>query len=235
MSSSTKTTTLQLNQWSRTDGVCMDDFNADNLAIDTAFSGLRIPSVKLLDVTTSTDAEQVDLDFSTLDLSPFRSLEVVACNLESACTNVSSNNAGDRVYLRVNGDASSSYHYYSNLSYSSTLNGTYTYLASGTLPYPIYDYTNLAPSSMMSLHLAFTPGHDATRRMALAALNFDTGIYRAASEKAWVNLQEGIYTQLNSIASLQTLNFVAIANTAYNSGASGIKAGARFLVYGNKT
>lgn len=36
MASTGKTANLGLNQWARTDGVCMDDFNADNALLDAA-------------------------------------------------------------------------------------------------------------------------------------------------------------------------------------------------------
>ena len=40
MASTNKTANFQLNQWARTDGVCMDDFNSDNSKIDAAISVL---------------------------------------------------------------------------------------------------------------------------------------------------------------------------------------------------
>ncbi len=39
MASTNKTANFQLNQWARTDGVCMDDFNSDNAKIDAAIAG----------------------------------------------------------------------------------------------------------------------------------------------------------------------------------------------------
>ena len=74
MASTNKTPHLGLNQWVLTDPFLMDDFNADNAKLDTALNA--VPCVKLLDITTQTDATQVDLDLSGLDLSRFVSLRV---------------------------------------------------------------------------------------------------------------------------------------------------------------
>ena len=74
--SSSKTASLKLNQWQRTDPVVMDDFNADNAKVDAALSSL--PVVKLFSVTVGTAAQQVDIDLSGVDWSRYAYLHVCA-------------------------------------------------------------------------------------------------------------------------------------------------------------
>ena len=83
MASTNKTPNLGLNQWVLDDPLLMEDVNTDNQKIDTAVAGLQgqlgaMPYVKLFDITTTADAEQVDLDLSGLDLSQFAKLEIYA-------------------------------------------------------------------------------------------------------------------------------------------------------------
>ncbi len=83
MASTNKTPNLGLNQWVLDDPLLMEDVNTDNQKIDTAVAGLQgqlgaMPYVKLFDITTTADAEQVDLDLSDLDLSQFAKLEIYA-------------------------------------------------------------------------------------------------------------------------------------------------------------
>ena len=86
-----KTENLKLNQWSLSDPVLMEEFNADNRIIDKAVAPLsgRIDStaellsnkietataplalVKLGEIMTGTDCQQLDIDFSDLDWSKY--------------------------------------------------------------------------------------------------------------------------------------------------------------------
>lgn len=76
MASTNKTTNLGLNQWVLSDPFLMEDMNEDNRKIDAAIGGMV--NVKLLDVTTSANVQQVDLDLSGIDLTKYASLQVLA-------------------------------------------------------------------------------------------------------------------------------------------------------------
>lgn len=72
--SSGKTETLGLNQWQLSDAFLMEEMNEDNRRVDAAVAA--VPYVKLMDVTTSVDAQQVDLNLSAIDFSNILSLVV---------------------------------------------------------------------------------------------------------------------------------------------------------------
>ena len=74
--SSGKTETLGLNQWQLSDAFLMEEMNEDNRKVDAAVTA--VPYVKLLDITTKTDAAQIELDLSGIDLSPYLELHLIA-------------------------------------------------------------------------------------------------------------------------------------------------------------
>ena len=55
MPSTNKTATLGLNQWIKTDGVCMADFNADNAKVDAAIAEAKANGVKFFTGTYTGD------------------------------------------------------------------------------------------------------------------------------------------------------------------------------------
>ena len=61
----------QLNQWDAADRVLREDFNRDNKKIDAAITALRsaCPRNKLAEITTDTEATQIDTDLSAYDLT----------------------------------------------------------------------------------------------------------------------------------------------------------------------
>ena len=61
----------QLNQWDAADRVLREDFNRDNEKIDAAITALRsaCPRNKLAEITTDTEATQIDTDLSAYDLA----------------------------------------------------------------------------------------------------------------------------------------------------------------------
>ena len=75
-----QTANYQLSQWDAEDRILREDFNRDNEKIDQALKELQqtLPYVKLLDVTTEAEAQQVDLDVSQIDFSPYRRFELEA-------------------------------------------------------------------------------------------------------------------------------------------------------------
>lgn len=66
-----KTQNFQLSQWDETDRILREDFNTDNAKIDAAIAA-ACPIVKLLDITTTAAAQQIDLDFSNIHLANYR-------------------------------------------------------------------------------------------------------------------------------------------------------------------
>ena len=76
MASTNKTTKLKLNQWVLSDPFLMEDMNEDNRKIDAAVSAN--PYVKLMDITTIANAQQVDLNVSGIDLTKYAMLQLFA-------------------------------------------------------------------------------------------------------------------------------------------------------------
>ena len=75
-----KTQHYGLCQWDAEDRILREDFNRDNEKIEEALKEFQgaLPYVKLLDVTTEAEAQQVDLDVSQIDFSPYRRFELEA-------------------------------------------------------------------------------------------------------------------------------------------------------------
>lgn len=93
MSSASKTANLSLSQWAATDGVCREDFNADNLAIDAAVGAVPVRIIKT--VTTSVAAASVEIDLSDVDMNEYS--EIWIDNRLGV-----SYDAGTSAYLRLN-------------------------------------------------------------------------------------------------------------------------------------
>lgn len=126
MPSTNKTAVLQLNQWVRTDGVSMDDFNADNAAIDAAIDAAlsAAPWQRLREVTTSAAAAQVDMLVSDIDFTEYAQLRIepiLPPEVRTALT------AKLGIRMRVN-DLTGGYDYCSQ--YSATSRYSQNYLAS---------------------------------------------------------------------------------------------------------
>ena len=97
-----KTDYLQLNQWQPEDPVLRTDFNADNQKIDAAFAA--VPLVKLKEVVTQQDAQQVDVDVSDIDFDAYDEV-IVYVEFENA---TASGSPSPYCYLQVNGVADAS-------------------------------------------------------------------------------------------------------------------------------
>lgn len=80
-----QTANYQLSQWEPSDRILREDFNADNAKVDavlakTAAAADRVdaaiaaaaPIVKLLDVTTTSTVQQIDLDLSGIRLADYQ-------------------------------------------------------------------------------------------------------------------------------------------------------------------
>lgn len=107
--SSKKTENIQLNQWEPQDNFLREEFNEDNRRLDAALGELR--HVTLLDVTTESEAAQVDLDLSAVDFLEYLRLEFYVLD----CT------AKNCVWLRTNGISEGYSYYYNNGSNTTTL------------------------------------------------------------------------------------------------------------------
>ena len=72
------TQNYQLNQWEASDRVLREDFNSDNRKIDAAIAEAKdaCPYVRLLTAALPTDAAQLDLDVSALDLTQYYLLDL---------------------------------------------------------------------------------------------------------------------------------------------------------------
>jgi hypothetical protein len=77
----------------------MSDFNADNAKIDAALAAVAagVPYVKLLDVTTTEDSQQIDIDVSTIDLTQYRRLDI---HLDPGDSRT---DGANQCFLRING------------------------------------------------------------------------------------------------------------------------------------
>lgn len=93
-----KTSNYSLNQWEATDRIMREDFNTDNTNIDAVLKSLKEsnPYVLLRTITTTADAQQVDLDISDIDWSVYRHL-ILHMNLESR------SGYAEHIIIRLNG------------------------------------------------------------------------------------------------------------------------------------
>ena len=96
MASSQKTTAFGLNKWILDDKILMEDFNADNETIANALA--ERPYIKLLDVTTTEDALQVDLDVGGIDMTEYSQIQIMTRLAPSGAVSGAS-----LAYMRVNG------------------------------------------------------------------------------------------------------------------------------------
>lgn len=101
MSSTGKTAHLELNQWAATDPVLREDFNADNLKLENAFSAL--PYETLADITTTQDAAQVDVDLSGIDMTKY-------IYITAYITAFGNDIASGLFRIRLNNESGSVYH-----------------------------------------------------------------------------------------------------------------------------
>jgi len=76
MASTNKTPLLGLNQWVLSDPFLMEDMNEDNRRIDEA-AGAN-PYHKLIDITATANAQQIDLDVSQIDFSKYAMIQIFA-------------------------------------------------------------------------------------------------------------------------------------------------------------
>lgn len=117
---STQTEHIGLHQWESTDSFLREDFNEDNRRIDAAVGAVEeaLSRVKLSQIVTQQDAQQVDVDLTGIDFSCYWEVEL---RLEGSL----SKQGG--VNIRLNGAAdSNAYEYISSSgnSYQQSYLGT---------------------------------------------------------------------------------------------------------------
>ena len=126
MASTNKTANIGLNQWVLTDPFLMEDMNADNRKIDAAVGSISF--VKLMDVTTSANAVQVDIDLSGIDFTKYARIEIFAA------AEVTPLSTAQYLYARLNyADIYIRTPEYSNMSLVNYLGYVYTNTSVGTM------------------------------------------------------------------------------------------------------
>jgi len=202
MASTNKTANLQLNQWVLTDPLLMEDMNEDNRKLDAAVGAS--PYVKLMDITSAANAQQIDLDFSGIDLKKYAMVQVYAYNLKFTPFNTATylyaklNNGG--ASLRTVPDGTISDQAY--IAYAGVTNGDISY------------------PSLLKIELSGFP--DAQSASYWTSISASGRWYRGGNK-----MVEHYGFKYHS-APITTMNFITDVSSVY------IMAGARFLVYGVK-
>ena len=101
------TANYNLSQWEGSDAFSRLDFNADNLAVDTALKQLAdavsaMPLVKIKSVTASANAQTLSMDVSDVDFSDYLYVELILDIRVTSTSTVSH-------YLRLNNVSTSTY------------------------------------------------------------------------------------------------------------------------------
>lgn len=202
MASTNKTANLGLNQWVLTDPLLMEDMNKDNQKLDAAVGAN--PYVKLMDVTTAANAQQIDLDVSGIDFTKYAMVQIFAYNLRFTPLNAASyvyaklNNAG----ATLQSDPAGAITEQAYIAYAQTTNGDITY------------------PSFIKIELAEFP--DTIPTVYWTSIRASGRWYRSGNKMA------EFFGSRVLDAKISTLNFITDSSTAY------IMSGARFLIYGVK-
>ncbi len=202
MASTYKTANLKLNQWVLTDPFLMEDMNENNRKIDAAVSAC--PYVKLMDITTASSAQQVDLNVSGIDISKYAMLQIFATLAVSTMGNATA------IYARIN--------------------NTGGYPAETMYNYSNYfrDFVAQfgAPSSDYIAARMEISGYTPIGSVVSGPLLIKSGSAGVASGNF---VRDGFaYKQLSKLSDFASINFLT------NSGSVNIAAGSRFVIYGVK-
>lgn len=202
MSSTNKTANLGLNQWVLTDPLLMEDMNADNQKIDAAVAAN--PYVKLMDITTSADAQQVNLNVSGIDLRKYAMLQIF--------TNATVNPfaTASWIYARINNEGA----YYDESMYN--YQNTYqSYVAVFSAPKQSFSAIRMEISGFLP------SSSDASGPLLIRSIG-------ACSAISYYMNAGYAYKPLSKISDFASINFLTD-----NSGVK-IAAGSRFVIYGVK-
>ncbi|NLH00495.1 MAG: hypothetical protein GX488_01105 [Clostridiales bacterium] len=202
MASTNKTANLGLNQWVLSDPVLMEDFNADNLKIDAAVSAN--PYVKLLSITTTADAQQVDLDVSLVDFSRYSIIQVIT---DASVTPV---NKASYIFARINNSGGIERQ---SLTTSTMVNQNYVSRSSANT------LENYRCTIKMEISGIFSNTSNYFLRVRTSSATWSNGY----------NIEETFFCiPFIAGAKPMNINFLSSSSEAY------IKAGSKFLVYGVK-
>ena len=203
MASTNKTTNLGLNQWVLSDPFLMEDMNEDNRKIDEAVNAK--PYVKLMDITTVADAQQVDLNVSGVDFTKYAMLQ-----LFSNAT-VNPLDTAYCIYARINNGGD--YFHTTMYNYSNT---AANYVAK-------FDACVAASMRSTALRMdisGFAPVSSATKTpLLIRSLGAHFSRYNHLSGGYGLRL-------LNSMAEFASINFLT------DNSSVKIAAGSRFVLYG---
>lgn len=202
MASTNKTANLQLNQWVLTDPLLMEDMNEDNRKLDAAVGAS--PYVKLMDITSAENAQQIDLDFSGIDLTKYAMVQVFAYNLKFTPFNTAT-----YLYAKLNNGGASLRTVPDGIITDQTYIA-YTGTTNGDISYP----------SLFKIELSGFPDSQASAYWTSIAAS---GRYYRGDLKMVEHYGFKYHT-----APITTMNFITDVSSVY------IMAGARFLVYGVK-
>lgn len=204
MASTNKTANLKLNQWVLTDPLLMEDMNEDNQKLDAAVAAN--PYVKLMDVTTSANAQQVDLDVSGIDFTKYSMIQVL---LTAKVTPLS---VAMSLFTKINGGGSS-------LKDTSS-NGSLT-----SVGYVGYAMTCTDANHFSNLKLEFS----GFPPVITSAYLMNIKVNGSACYNGNFYVQEQIGVKLFGASTKpDTINFVTNDSSVY------IKSGSRFEIYGVK-
>ena len=204
MSSSNKTTNLGLNQWVLTDPFLMEDMNADNKKIDAAVGAN--PFVKLLSDITQSNASQVDLSLSGIDLTQYAMLRIEAC---CGCTPA---NSLPYIYVRINNIAVASYYQYGDYN-------AYTYMFQGYASYA---------TTIPACFTAEISGISGAQNTLAAVKN----ILGSLSYYGYMNDTHKLGTCPRCTVSIPKATTISSINVTTGDAAKYIQAGSEFTVYG---
>lgn len=203
MASTNKTANLQLNQWVLTDPLLMEDMNEDNRKLDAAVGSS--PYVKLMDVTSAANAQQIDLDLSGIDFSKYAKVEIFAYNLKFTPFNTAS-----FLYAKLN-----------NLGASLQTVPEGQIIDQAYIAYTGTTNHNINDPSLLKMELSGFP--DVISSSLYWVSMKSSGRWYRGGNKTVEHCGSWQYN-----APLTTLSFITDVSSAY------IMAGARFLIYGVK-
>ena len=97
-----QTTNFGLNQWTAADKVLREEFNRDNVKLDTNLEAIRAacPYVKIKELVTESAVASVNLDVSDVDFTQYLKVELFIC----------APNCSENIKLQVNNLTSGYYH-----------------------------------------------------------------------------------------------------------------------------
>lgn len=201
MASTNKTTVLALNQWVLSDPFLMEDMNEDNRKIDAAFGSN--PYCKLMDITSSANAQQVDLNTSSIDFTKYSMIQVFATVKVTPSTGVAT-----YVYAKINNGGA----FLKSFAETSATSRDYSGF--------VFANTNDSYFSNIKMELSGIPGVLTSAYIANLRVN-GSSFYNSVM----MHEQIGVKSFAANVG-ITSLNFVTDSSSVY------IKAGSRFEIYG---